>query len=241
MFFDNVSKSTADLRFFTWLVVLAQVFGVLAVVMVAVWMGHFQGGFAWHSDPDHQFNLHPLFMILGMIFLYADGILAYRVFRNDRKVYIKVLHAGIHCVALIFAVVGLVAVFDAHHSEGMPNLYSLHSWLGLFVVVAFGLQWLLGFAAYLTPAVGIAMKQYYMPYHRFWGATLLALAGVTALLGITENAIFKVSPWSGPQGILVNLLGIFITAFVTLVIYLVTKEDYRRPQAPEEDHFSLAG
>ncbi|KAL8600592.1 hypothetical protein ACOMHN_062463 [Nucella lapillus] len=241
MFFDKVSKSAADLRFFTWMVVVAQVFGALAVVMVAVWMGHFQGGFAWRSDPDHQFNLHPLFMILGMIFLYADGILAYRVFRNDQKAYIKVLHASIHCVALVCAFVGLVAVFDAHHSEGRPNLHSLHSWLGLFVVVAFSLQWVLGFAAYLMPVVGLVMKQYYMPYHRFWGVTLLAVAGVTALLGITENAIYKVKPWSGPQGILVNLLGIFIIMFIVLVIYLVTKENYRRPQAPEEERFSLSG
>ena len=72
MYFDSESN-TADLRYFTWLVVVAQVFGALAVVLVAVWMGHFQGGFAWQSDPDHQFNLHPLFMIIGMVFLYADG------------------------------------------------------------------------------------------------------------------------------------------------------------------------
>lgn len=53
-------------------------------------------------------------------------------------------------------------------------------------------QWLLGFLAFLTPVAGAAIKRFYMPYHRFWGATLLALAGATALLGITENAVFKV-------------------------------------------------
>ena len=50
------------------------------------------------------------------------------------------MHAGVHTVALVFAVVGLIAVFDAHNSEGNPNLYSLHGWIGLFVVVAFALQ-----------------------------------------------------------------------------------------------------
>ena len=47
-------------------------------------------------------------------------------------------------------------------------------------------------------------------------------------------------PWSGPQGILINFLGVFVIAFVVLVIYLVTKVDYRRPAAPEEDHIPLA-
>jgi cytochrome b-561 len=72
MYFDGDSSSS-DLRYFTWMVVGAQVVGMLAVVLVAVWMGHYQGGFAWQSEPALQFNLHPLFMIIGMIFFYADG------------------------------------------------------------------------------------------------------------------------------------------------------------------------
>ena len=72
MYFDSESSS-ADLRYFTWLVVVAQLIGAVAVVLVGVWMGYFQGGFAWQSDPEHQFNFHPLFMIIGMVFLYADG------------------------------------------------------------------------------------------------------------------------------------------------------------------------
>lgn len=34
-------------------------------------------------------------------------------------------------------VVGLVAVFRFHNEHHIANLYSLHSWLGLLVVVAF--------------------------------------------------------------------------------------------------------
>ncbi|XP_076439653.1 putative transmembrane ascorbate-dependent reductase CYB561 homolog [Babylonia areolata] len=239
MYFDGDTNPT-DLRFFNWMVVVAQVFGLLSVVLVAVWMGHYQGGFAWQSDPTHQFNLHPLFMIIGMVFLYADGILAYRVFRNEKKLYIKIVHAVVHVAALVFVGVGMKAVFDFHNLTNKPNLYSLHSWVGLFVVVAFGLQWLLGFLAYLTPVVGMAVKRFYMPYHRFWGAALLALSGATVLMGITENAIFKIKPsWGGPEGILVNFLGVFVIAFVVLVIYLVTKPEYKRPPAPEEDHIPL--
>lgn len=73
MYFDRSSVSSSELRYFNWLVVMAQLFGVVAVVITAVWMGHYRGGFAWQSDPDHEFNYHPLFMIIGMVFLYADG------------------------------------------------------------------------------------------------------------------------------------------------------------------------
>ncbi|XP_025095004.1 putative cytochrome b561 [Pomacea canaliculata] len=242
MYFDG-EANPADLRYFTWLVLLAQLFGVMAVVLVAVWMGHFQNGFAWQSNPELEFNYHPLFMVIGMIFLYADGILAYRVFRNDRKIYIKVLHACMHAAALIFSAVGLKAVFDSHNLLGVANLYTLHSWVGLFTVVAFGLQWILGFTSYLIPVVGMAAKRFYMPYHRFWGSTLLALAGATALMGITEKAAWKLpDEWKArtTQAYIINFLGIFIIAFIVLVIYLVTKPDYRRVPAPEEDHIQLA-
>lgn len=62
-----------NLRWFTWLVLLAQLLGLTAVILVAVWMGHFRSGFAWQENPGIEFNYHPLFMIIGMIFLYADG------------------------------------------------------------------------------------------------------------------------------------------------------------------------
>ena len=45
----------------------------MAVVLVGIWTGHHLGGFAWQSDPKHEFNWHPLLMTLGMIYLYGNG------------------------------------------------------------------------------------------------------------------------------------------------------------------------
>ncbi|KAK0070498.1 cytochrome b561 [Biomphalaria pfeifferi] len=246
MYFDSNATTAADMKYFNMLVLIVQVFGVASVVITAVWMGHFRGGFAWQSDPLHEFNYHPLFMIIGMVFLYADAILAYRVFRNDRKIYIKILHAVMHVFALIFAAVGLKAVFDSHNLNAggpIPNLYSLHSWLGLFVVVCFGLQWSLGFISFLWPKLSMGIRTFYMPYHTFWGVVLLVLATATALMGITEKAIFHKDDIHysalSTEAVLINCLGVLLVLFTGFVVYLVTKPEYKRQPSPEEDHVPL--
>ena len=71
--YDSID-SQSSMRYFTWWVLVSQVLGLTSVVLVAVWMGHFRGGFAWQENPGLQFNYHPLFMIIGMVFLFADGM-----------------------------------------------------------------------------------------------------------------------------------------------------------------------
>lgn len=57
---------------FSWLVGASQLVGLTSVVLTGVWMGHFRGGFAWDGSTQ-EFNLHPLCMVLGMVFLQGDG------------------------------------------------------------------------------------------------------------------------------------------------------------------------
>lgn len=52
----------------------------------------------------------------------------------------KFIHAGLHTVAFVLAVISLVAVFDFHNYKSIPNMYSLHSWIGLMGVVFYTLQ-----------------------------------------------------------------------------------------------------
>lgn len=61
-----------NLKGFMGVLILTQVIGLIAVILVAVWTVHYKGGFAWRSDPGLEFNWHPLLMTVGMIFLFAN-------------------------------------------------------------------------------------------------------------------------------------------------------------------------
>ena len=211
---------------------------------MGIWTGHHLGGFAWQKNPGLEFNWHPLLMTIGMIYLYGNGmlnhmvllvafltfvswffsgILMYRMFRNERKRKLKLLHAGIMIAVFFLTVIALKAVFDSHNlkpcakpsEEGdfcpIPNLYSLHSWMGLITVILFLFQvnmsfknliselqfhfwlfqWLAGLVTFLFPGLASHLRSSYMPVHVFFGLMIFVSACATALLGITEKAIFK--------------------------------------------------
>ena len=97
--------------------------------------------------------------------LVSLAILAYRVFRDVPKLRVKILHASLLLSSLIFASVGLKAVFDSHNLANPPkaNMYSLHSYVGLSSVILFGLQWVFGFVSFLFPKLSEEFRSAYMP------------------------------------------------------------------------------
>jgi cytochrome b-561 len=229
---------------------IAQITGFMAVVLMGIWTGHHLGGFAWQSDPKHEFNWHPLLMTLGMIYLYGNGIMLYRMFRNERKRRLKLIHAGIMVSAFLFAIIGLKAVFDSHNLnpcknpsvEGdtcpMPNLYSLHSWMGLITIILFLFQWLAGLITFLFPGLASHLKSNYLPIHIFFGLMIFICACATALLGILEKTIFTLGSKyqeRDPSGVVANWIGLLIIIFAALVVYLVANPRFKRLTRPEDE------
>ncbi|KAJ8404346.1 hypothetical protein AAFF_G00341190 [Aldrovandia affinis] len=219
----------------------SQVLGLSCVIITGVWMEHYRGGFAWDGS-SLEFNMHPLCMVLGLVFLYGDAILASRVFRNEGKSTIKVLHTTLHLGALVISVVGLVAVFSFHAGAKMADMYSLHSWCGILTLLLYCVQWLMGLGFHLFPGASARLRSRYLPLHDFFGLAVLGLAVASCLLGISEKLLFDIAPTYpnfAPEGILANALGLLLVGFGVLVGYTVTQEDFRRPLNPEEEALSV--
>lgn len=70
------------------------------------------------------------------------AMLLYRTQRNVRKRRLKLTHAGIMLFIVILTVIALTAAFDSHNlaSPPKPNMYTLHSWMGLTTVILFCCQ-----------------------------------------------------------------------------------------------------
>jgi len=180
-----------------------------------------------------------MLMVLGLVFMYGNGILTYRLLRNERKKKLKLLHAGVMIASFLLAAVGLKAVFDSHNLADPPtaNLYSLHSWMGLITVLLFGVQWLAGLITFLFPGLASHLRASYMPIHTSFGILIFVLACATSLLGITEKLIFSLKGDYGkraPEGVMANWIGILIILFGVLVVYLATNIKYKRLQRPED-------
>ncbi|XP_060882318.1 transmembrane ascorbate-dependent reductase CYB561 [Labrus mixtus] len=226
---------------FVWLVGASQLVGLASVVLTGVWMGHYRGGFAWDGSAQ-EFNLHPLCMVLGLVFLQGDAILVYRIFRNEPKRNVKMLHGIIHLLALILSIIGFVAVFDFHRTAKIPNMYSLHSWCGMATLILFCVQWVMGLMFFLFPVASSWLRAAYLPVHVFCGLVLLVMAIGSCLLGITEKLLFSIMPTYSAfvsEGVLANTLGILLICFGVLLGFLITREEYRRPPNPEEEALSV--
>ncbi|NP_001090991.1 transmembrane ascorbate-dependent reductase CYB561 [Sus scrofa] len=221
-------------------VAFSQLLGLTVVAVTGAWLGAYRGGIAWESAL--QFNVHPLCMIIGLVFLQGDALLVYRVFRNEAKRTTKILHGLLHVLAFVIALVGLVAVFDYHRKKGIADLYSLHSWCGILVFVLFLAQWLVGLGFFLFPGASFSLRSRYRPQHVFFGAAIFLLSVGTALLGLKEALLFQLgTKYSAfeSEGVLANVLGLLLVAFGAVVLYILTRADWKRPLQAEEQALSM--
>lgn len=72
---DSPQTQSHSLEGFTPLVTLTEVCGGLLIILVTIWTAYYRNGFSWRSNPSLEFNWHPLLMTIGLVYLYANGII----------------------------------------------------------------------------------------------------------------------------------------------------------------------
>ncbi|XP_066352570.1 probable ascorbate-specific transmembrane electron transporter 1 [Miscanthus floridulus] len=222
------NKAAVDAR-----TLVAHVLAVAAIVLVLLWCIHFRGGLALRSqDKPLIFNVHPVLMVLGPIVLAGEAILSYRSLPLARDARKKV-HLALHAAGLAAGVLGVYAVFKFHVESGIPNLYSLHSWVGIAAITLYGVQWTAGFLTYFFPGASPATRRRTLPWHAVFGLLIFVLAIGTAQLGFLEKLTFMqgpplLLPKYGAEALLVNFTAVIVLLLGVAVVFATVNIDGTR-------------
>ncbi|RHZ27677.1 hypothetical protein DYB37_007081 [Aphanomyces astaci] len=98
-----------------------------------------QAGFSWGYKSDLVFNWHPVLMSFGFLFCSSQAILVF-VTKPFAHITNKLIHVACHSVSILSVTIGTIAIFRYHNEHGFHNLRSVHSWVGLTTLIAFGAQ-----------------------------------------------------------------------------------------------------
>uniref|UniRef100_A0A8C5ITU7 Lysosomal membrane ascorbate-dependent ferrireductase CYB561A3 n=1 Tax=Junco hyemalis TaxID=40217 RepID=A0A8C5ITU7_JUNHY len=208
--------------------------GLLCVAMVGTWCQHWRGGFSLDGS-SRTFNWHPVLMVTGLVVLYGAAALVYRIPHtwSGPKLPWKLLHGSLALGAFVLTVLGLAAVFCFHNSQGTPNMYSLHSWMGLATVLLFSCQWAAGFGAFLLPWAPTWLRALYKPIHVFFGSTILMLSVASCMSGINEKLFFSLKNGTmaykllPAEAVFANTLGLLILIFGVLVVAALARPSWK--------------
>lgn len=156
-----------------------------------------------------------------LIGLVCAGAMLYRIplTWGQNKLPWKLLHAALMLLSLILAIVGLCAVFDFHNAYKTPNMYSVHSWIGITAVALFAMQvsriewrnrnvsqsanslcssfsrdgcvqWVVGLGGFLLPCSPLTLRKLLKPVHVWLGCSILLLTVAACISGINEKLFF---------------------------------------------------
>ncbi|XP_069717246.1 plasma membrane ascorbate-dependent reductase CYBRD1 [Phaenicophaeus curvirostris] len=223
---------------FLALLVSALLVGFVSVVFSLVWVFQYREGLSWDGG-TREFNWHPVLAVTGFVFIQGIAIIVYRLPWTWKcsKLFMKFIHAGLNTIAMILVIVSMVAVFDFHNAKNIPNMYSLHSWIGLTAVIFYSIQLFLGFAVFLLPFAPVPLRAALMPIHVYSGLIIFTTVIATALMGITEKLLFSLQNPSysalPPEAIFVNCLGFLLVIFGALILWMASRSHWKRP--PEKN------
>lgn len=138
------------------------------------------------------FNWHPILMTSGFILAFIWAALSFRIFQFGKPTN-KILHSLLHTGAIVCFSVGLYAVFEGNNNTEKntshtyyPNLYSIHSWMGISAIGLYCLNYLLAGLTFYGGVFGDRGKAYFIHHHMTLGIILVVMVGIVAESGLSD-------------------------------------------------------
>lgn len=132
-------------------------------------------------------------MIAGLIASSCYALLAFRHLPFGKPIT-KVIHVLMHTASIVFVVLGLTAVImsnnfksDNNDDSYAPNLFTLHSFIGLGAIFLYIQNYVFGVLFYLFPIFTLDLKQLYMPNHKLFGMMALLISFAAVGSGLMEE------------------------------------------------------
>ncbi|KAF9672019.1 hypothetical protein SADUNF_Sadunf12G0110700 [Salix dunnii] len=175
-------------------------------------------------------------MLIGLIIIGGEAIMTYKSLPLKKEVK-KAVHLVLHAVAVILGSIGIAAAFKNHNASNIPNLYSLHSWLGISIISLYGIQWIYGFTVFFSRGGSTAIRSKSLPWHMLFGILLYILAVGNAALGFLEKLTFLEGSGiakRGPEALLVNFTAVITILYGVFVILSVLSQ----PPVEDDDSYS---
>ncbi|CAM8935753.1 unnamed protein product [Rhodiola kirilowii] len=187
----------------------AHFFGIIAIVLMLVWLLHYGKGLNLNSnDPGRIFNVHPLLMFCGFIFVAGEAMMVYETVKAGRPMQ-KLIHIAFQLTALCLGIVGIYASFKFHKKIHLCHMSSLHAWIGMATFCLFLLQFLFGLSMLFNPRIEGERS---LPWHVCFGRMLFYMAICTAVSGLMQKQVY-LKLKSSPENTLINFIAIAILLF----------------------------
>ncbi|XP_071963235.1 uncharacterized protein [Antedon mediterranea] len=203
---------------------VAEVLGLCAIVIILV-VGNKAGGFG--SYPS--FNYHPLFMTLGFVFLFGQGILSFQVIKffniQIPRTVEKLIHFGTMSMGCMLMVIGWACADSRDNSDLFTHLIeyngSPHCSIGLAAIIVFGLQGLVGFSFFLFPKCGSPLlRSKVVKVHRLIGLFSFLMAVIAAMMGATEMALLQ--SLNDSMSSVRSLLALYVSCVLLFALSVLT-------------------
>jgi cytochrome b-561 len=196
-------------------------------------------------DSSHEawktFNWHPILMTL---FLTMGGlaIFCFKMLPGDHF-FKKIMHAIFHTFAVVCSIAGFIFMVWWKAKTGNEGFWSLHSWIGIAVLVLYWIQFLGGFLAFLLPGPFLFAKKVraqFVLMHRHAGLMFWVIVAAVVLTGFVSRQWYMLMGQSSLPGLDnqryasywgANAVGLLTSALIVLALFI-----FRHIKPVQDEH-----